>query len=72
MNNLGELRDYAVARGYKIKEFNGYALHIGRDTYTMLAGEIYLNKVKTPTKEILKKFTEKSAAKKTAAKAKKK
>jgi len=36
----------------------------------MLAGEIYLNKIKTPTKEVLKKFTEKSAAKKTAATAK--
>jgi hypothetical protein len=59
MNSLSELRDYAVNKGYKIKEFNGYSLEIGRDRYTMLAGEIYVNRIKTPTKEILSKFKDK-------------
>ena len=59
MNSLSELRVYAVNKGYKIKEFNGYALQIGKDTYTMLAGEIYVNRIKLPTKEVLAKFKEK-------------
>lgn len=59
MNSLSELRDYAVNKGYKIKNFNGYCLQIGKDKYTMLAGEIYLNHIKLPTKEILARFKEK-------------
>lgn len=63
MNSLSELRDYAVNKGYKIKEFNGYQLFIGKECYTMLAGEIYINKLKTPTKEVLSKFKEKKIKK---------
>ena len=56
MHNLSELRDLFVKDGKKIKEFPGWFLKVGKDTYTMLDGEVYRNNIKLSKKEVLSIF----------------
>ena len=59
INTLSELRDLFVKNEKKIKEFRGWYLKIGKDTYTMLDGEVYKNQIKLSKKEVLLMFKKK-------------
>jgi hypothetical protein len=59
MHNLSELRDALVAKGKKIKSFNGWCLIVGKDSYTMLSGEVYLNNTLLTKKELIAKINKK-------------
>jgi hypothetical protein len=59
MNNLSELRDLFLKHGKKIKDFQGWFLKVGKDTFTMLDGEIYKNKIKLSKKEVMAMFKKK-------------
>jgi hypothetical protein len=59
MHSLSDLRDLLVERGYKIKEFGGWYLDVGKDRYTMLDGDYYLNKNRLTKKELLAKLRKK-------------
>lgn len=59
MHNLSDLRDMFLNKGTKIKKFVGWYLKVGKDTYTMLDGEIYKNKEKLTKKEVLAIFKKK-------------
>ena len=43
MNSLVELRDLLVKNEIAIKEFNGWCLKVGKDTWTMLDGVYFRN-----------------------------
>lgn len=43
MNSLSELRDHLSSKEIEIKEFNGWLLKIGKDTWTMTNGKFYKN-----------------------------
>lgn len=51
MNNLSELRDLFIKEQLPIKEFGGWFLKIGKDTWTMLDGEFYKNGEKQNLKQ---------------------
>lgn len=59
MHTLGEFRDYLIGHNVKVKEFKGWYVKVGKDIYTMLDSEIYLNTVKMNTKELLNSFNPK-------------
>jgi len=43
MNSLSELRDLFTTKEIQIKEFNGWSLKVGKDTWTMSNGVYYKN-----------------------------
>jgi hypothetical protein len=43
MNSLSELRDLLVSKDIEIKEFNGWLLKVGKDTWVMDRGAFYKN-----------------------------
>jgi hypothetical protein len=43
MHCLSDLRDLFLSHNIKIKEFGGWFLKVGKDTYTMLDGDYYKN-----------------------------
>ena len=43
MHSLSELRDYFVRNEIKIKEFQGWYLKVGKDTWTMQNDVFYCN-----------------------------
>jgi hypothetical protein len=43
MNSLSELRDHLLKQEIAIKEFSGWQLKVGKDTWTMSEGVFYRN-----------------------------
>ena len=43
MNSLSELRDFLVSKEIVIKQFNGWSLKVGKDTWTLSDGVFYKN-----------------------------
>jgi len=60
MNSLSELKSLILERGHKIKEFSGWYLIVGKDRYTMLDGEFYLNKERIAKKDLSSRFKDKA------------
>ena len=56
INCLSDLRKAFESCGKKIKEFGGWYMLVGKDKYTMLDGDIYLNNIKITRKELLAKL----------------
>lgn len=52
MHSLSDLRDLFVSHNIKIKEFGGWFLKVGKDTYTMLDDDYYKNGSIISKKEI--------------------
>ena len=59
MHSLSELKNLFLSHNIKIKDFGGWFLKVGRDTYTMLDDDYYKNKVKISRKEILSSLKKK-------------
>lgn len=51
MNSLAELRDFLSAKEIQIKEFGGWYLKVGKDTWTMLDGVYYRNNLPQSLKD---------------------
>jgi hypothetical protein len=51
MNSLAELKDHFVRNDIAIKEFMGWYLKVGKDTWTMSNGVFYCNNVPRSMKE---------------------
>lgn len=51
MNSLAELRDFLYAKEIQIKEFGGWYLKVGKDTWTMLDGVYYRNNLPQSLKD---------------------
>ncbi len=51
MNSLAELRDFLSAKEIQIKEFGGWYLKVGKDTWTMLDGIYYKNNLPQSLKD---------------------
>jgi hypothetical protein len=43
MHSLTELKEYLIQQEIQIKEFGGWYLKVGKDTWTMLDGVYYCN-----------------------------
>ena len=43
MHSLNDLKDLFQEYGYKIKDFNGHSLVVGRNRYGMILDQIYVN-----------------------------
>jgi hypothetical protein len=51
MNSLAELRDFLSTKEIQIKEFGGWYLKVGKDTWTMLDGVYYRNNLPQSLKD---------------------
>ncbi len=51
MNSLAELKDHFVRNDVEIKEFMGWYLKVGKDTWTMSNGVFYCNQVPKSLKD---------------------
>ena len=51
MNSLAELRDFLYEKEIQIKEFGGWYLKVGKDTWTMLDGVYYRNNLPQSLKD---------------------
>lgn len=52
MHSLSDLKDLFLSHNIKIKEFGGWFLKVGKDTYTMLHDDYYKNGSIISRKEI--------------------
>jgi hypothetical protein len=52
MHSLSDLKTLFLTNSIKIKNFGGWFLRVGKDTYTMLDDDYYKNRVKISRKEI--------------------
>jgi hypothetical protein len=43
MNSLSELKELLISKEIEIKEFNGWSLKVGKDTWVMDHGMLYKN-----------------------------
>jgi hypothetical protein len=43
MHSLAEFRDFLLLKNIEIKDFNGWSLKVGKDTWTMLSDVYYKN-----------------------------
>ena len=43
MNTLSELRDFLLGKEIEIKQFDGWSLKVGKDTWTMAHNVFYRN-----------------------------
>ena len=43
MNTLSELRDFLIGKEIEIKQFDGWSLKVGKDTWTMAHNVFYRN-----------------------------
>lgn len=59
MNTLSELRDFFKEKGLEIKQFNGWMLRVGRDTWTLANDIFYRNEMpqSLKDKEFIQKYT---------------
>lgn len=64
MHSLRELNDFLVEKGIKVKEYCGWYLTVGKERYTMLDGDFYINKERFTKKELLAKLNGKKVKKK--------
>ena len=53
MHSLSELKQIFEERGFKIKKWEGWILVVGKDKYTMLNDEYYINNILIKRKELL-------------------
>lgn len=51
MNSLSELREIFMREHIPVKEFGGWYLKVGKDTWTMLYGDLYKNGEKQSSKQ---------------------
>jgi len=51
MNSLSELKELLISKEIEIKEFNGWSLKVGKDTWLMSHGVLYRNGVPQSLKE---------------------
>jgi len=51
MHSLSELRDLLVSKEIEIKEFNGWQLKVGKDTWTMMNDKFFKNSQQQSLKE---------------------
>ena len=51
MNTLSELRDFFLQKEIEIKDFNGWSLKVGKDTWLMSHGVFYRNGMPQSLKE---------------------
>jgi hypothetical protein len=59
MHSLHDLKKVLTDAGKKIKSYDGASLVVGKDTYSMLSDEYYLNSVMITRKELLSKIKKK-------------
>jgi hypothetical protein len=51
MNTLSELRDFLIGKEIEIKQFDGWSLKVGKDTWTMAHNVFYRNGTPQSLKE---------------------
>jgi hypothetical protein len=51
MNSLSELKELLISKEIEIKEFNGWSLKVGKDTWVMDHGLLYRNGVPQSLRE---------------------
>jgi hypothetical protein len=51
MNSLSELKELLISKEIEIKEFNGWSLKVGKDTWVMEHGMLYRNGVPQSLRE---------------------
>jgi hypothetical protein len=51
MNSLSELKEFLISKEIEIKEFNGWSLKVGKDTWLMNHGIFYKNGMPQSLKE---------------------
>ena len=51
MNSLSELKEFLISKEIEIKEFNGWSLKVGKDTWVMDHGLLYRNGVPQSLRE---------------------
>jgi hypothetical protein len=51
MNSLSELKELLVSKEIEIKDFNGWSLKVGKDTWVMSHGIFYKNGMPQSLKE---------------------
>ena len=51
MNSLSELKEFLLSKEIEIKEFNGWSLKVGKDTWVMDHGILYRNGMPQSLKE---------------------
>lgn len=60
MHCLNDLKDLFEEYGYKVKEFNGHSLTVGKNTYGIILDQIYVNGELTNKKKIISEIKTKS------------
>lgn len=53
MNNLSELRDRFIEKGFTVAAYCGWYLVVGKDRYGLVDGKFYKNNVLTPEKDLM-------------------
>ena len=51
MNSLSELKELLISKQIEVKEFNGWSLKVGKDTWVMDRGVFYRNGMPQGLKE---------------------
>jgi len=60
MHSLNDLKDLFQEYGYKVKEFNGHSLVVGKNTYGMILDQIYVNGELMDKKKIIREIKNKN------------
>lgn len=59
MHSLNDLKDLFQEHGYKVKEFNGHSLIVGKNRYGMILDQIYVNGELMDKKKIISEIKNK-------------
>ena len=58
INSLSELKDFLEKNNISVKEYAGWYLKVGKNTFTMSHGKLSLNQTEVDQKSILKQLKE--------------
>jgi hypothetical protein len=59
MHCLNDLKDLFQEHGYKVKDFNGHSLVVGKNRYGMILDQIYINGELADKKKIVREIKDK-------------